>query len=182
MLLAEHPPTANLFVTYLSRGCHMNPIDEPLPWRVNTNASYVPLEYEGQTIGYCDPDYADELAHTMNEQITLNKALRMACRDLLKRMNKNTSRASELADRYIKQAKRPISGPRALAFMLAERQRELGLSPQEFFKFCDTFKISEQDIAEMADGKAVAPHNVAPISRVLGITPTDVESILGQST
>ncbi|TAF52204.1 MAG: hypothetical protein EAZ61_08760 [Oscillatoriales cyanobacterium] len=160
----------------------MKPIDEPLPWRVSTNASYVPLEYEGQVIGYCELDYADELATTMNEQATLHKALRMACRDLLKRMNKDVNRASELADRYVKQAKRPTSGPRALAFMLAERQRELGLSPQEFFKFCDTFKISEQDIAHMADGHAVASHNIAPISRVLGITPTEVEAVLGQSS
>lgn len=160
----------------------MNPIDEPLPWRVNAKASYVPLEYEGQVIGYCDLEYADELATTMNEQATLHKALRMACRDLLKRMHKDVNRASELADRYVKQAKRPVSGPRALAFMLAERQRELGLSPQEFFKFCDTFKISEHDIAQMADGKAVASHNIAPISRVLGITPTEVEAVLGQSS
>jgi hypothetical protein len=160
----------------------MNPIDEPLPWRVNAKASYVPLEYEGETVGYCDPDYADELAITMNEQITFKKALRMACRDLLKRMNKDTKRAPELADRYIQQAKRPTSGPRALAFLLAERQRELGLSPQEFLKFCDTFKISERDITELAEGKTIAPRNIAPISRVLGITPMEVEAVLGQSS
>lgn len=160
----------------------MNPIDEPLPWRVNAKASYVPLEFEGETVGYCDPEYADELAMTMNEQITLQKALRMACRDLLKRMNKDTKRAQDLADRYIQQAKRPTSGPRALAFLLVDRQRELGLSQQEFFKFCDTFKISERDIAELAEGRAIAPRNIAPISRVLGITPTEVEAILGASS
>ncbi|MGD1904256.1 MAG: hypothetical protein ACFB9N_18680 [Geitlerinemataceae cyanobacterium] len=159
----------------------MNPIDEPLPWRVNKGAAYAPLEYEGKTIGYCEPDYADEIATVMNDRITLEKALRMACRDLLKRMNKDTSRASDLAQRYLQQAKRPTSGPRALAYMLAERQRELGLSQVEFFKFCDTFKISGKDIADMADGKAVPARNIAPISRVLGVAPTEVEIVLGQA-
>jgi len=159
----------------------MNSIDEPLPWRVNPSAAYAPLEYEGETIGYCEPEYAEEIAAAMNDRITLEKALRMACRDLLKRMKKDTSRTSELANRYLQQAKRPTSGPRALAYMLAERQRELGLSQAEFFKFCDTFKISGRDIADMADGKDVPTRNIAPISRVLGIAPTEVETVLGRS-
>jgi len=156
-------------------------IGEPPAWRSNPAQKYVPLLFEDEVIGYCDPEYAAEITEVMNEQEVLRKALRLACLDILRRLKKDTQRVDELVDRYIQRAERPKSGPRAIALLMVERQRELGLSQGEFLKFCDTFKISAQDLISMAEGKPISPALIAPISRVLGKTPTEVEAILNGS-
>ncbi|NJK27397.1 MAG: hypothetical protein HC925_00815 [Coleofasciculaceae cyanobacterium SM2_3_26] len=156
----------------------MNPVTEPVAWEVALEQQYVPLLHEGNMVGFCTPTYAKEIAEALNEEDRVRKALRMACLDLLRRVGGDTSRVGELMERYIERAQRPKFGPRAIAAMLSDRQRDLQLSNQEFVKFCDTYKVSPRELKSIYAGENIDRRLIAPIARILGIAPADVLDIL----
>lgn len=156
----------------------MASVNEPLPWEFDADHPYVPLFCEGECVGYCDPDFARDIADAMNEQEKLQKALRLACQDLARQLKGEAQQVEELVEKYVRRAERPKSGPRALALLLADRQKQLGVNPQEFIKFCDSYRLSPKDIKAMCAGKPVAPRQVPQIARILGISVDDVYDVL----
>ncbi|WP_017660916.1 hypothetical protein [Baaleninema simplex] len=156
----------------------MAPLNEPLPWEIDASKPLVPVFCEGDCVGYCEPEYANEILEVMNEQEKLLKALRMACGDLVRKRKGDPEEVEELVQKYIQRAERPKSGPRAIALLLAERQKQLGVSPQEFLKFCDTYRVSSQDIKNMCAGREVPTDLIAPLARILGTTVEQVQDIL----
>ncbi|MGC9505006.1 hypothetical protein [Baaleninema sp.] len=156
----------------------MTPLNEPLPWEIDANKPLVPVFCEGDLVGYCEPEYANEILDVMNEQDKLLKALRMACSDLVRKRKGDPAEVEELVQKYIQRAERPKSGPRAIALLLAERQKQLGVSPQEFLKFCDTYRVSSEDIKNMCAGREVPHDLIAPLARILGTTVEQVQDIL----
>ena len=152
--------------------------EEKLPWELGAMQPHVPLFYEGELVGYFEPDYAEEIVEALNERDRLQKALRLACLDLLKKMGVSSNRANELTNRYLTRAERPKFGPRAIAAMLVDRQKALRVSPQEFMKFCDTYKISPLQLDDIYEGKPISNDLIPPIARILGITEEEVLDVL----
>jgi hypothetical protein len=139
---------------------------------------YVPILYQGSLAGFCSPEYSEEIVQTLNQEERLRKALRIACLDLLRQVGADTSKVDALMKKYMSLAERPKYGPRAVAFLLRERQQDLQVSTQEFVKFCDTFKVSPQQLQSIFAGKSIEPTLMAPIARILGKTTAEVEAVL----
>ncbi|MDY6938784.1 MAG: hypothetical protein SWY16_14060 [Cyanobacteriota bacterium] len=153
-------------------------IREPESWEFNPDRPYVPIFHDGELVGYCQPFYAREIVESLNEQDTLRKALRISCSDLIRKLGGDPSKLDDLVQKYITKAQRPKSGPRAVAAMLIDRQKDLRVSPQEFVKFCDTYKVSSQQLRALAEGKDIERKYIEPLSRILGITPAAVTDVL----
>lgn len=139
---------------------------------------YIPILYEGELIGYCKPEYAEEIVETLNEEQRMQKALRLACLDLIRKAGGKRIKVDELMKKYMVLAKRPRYGPRAIALLLRERQEQLQVSAPEFIKFCDIHKISPEDLKNIYAGKAIEPSLISPIARILGKTLAEVQAIL----
>lgn len=139
---------------------------------------YIPILHEGELIGYCKPDYAEEIVEILNEEQRQEKALRLACLDLIRKAGGKRSKVDDLMKKYMARAKRPKYGPRAIAILLRERQEQLQVSAPEFIKFCDIHKISPEDLKNISAGKAIDPNLVGPIARILGKASTEVRAIL----
>lgn len=139
---------------------------------------YVPILYQGSLAGFCSPEYSEEMVQTLNQEERLRKALRIACLELLRKAGADTSKVDALMKKYMSLAERPKYGPRAVAFLLRERQQDLRVSTQEFVKFCDTFKVSPQQLQSIFAGKSIEPSLIAPIARILGKTTGEVEEVL----
>ncbi|MDY6804681.1 MAG: hypothetical protein SXA11_12850 [Cyanobacteriota bacterium] len=142
---------------------------------------YIPILHEGELIGYCKPDYAEEIVEILNDEQSLEKALRLACLDLIRKAGGKRSKVDSLMKKYMERAKRPKYGPRAIAVLLRERQEQLQVSAPEFIKFCDIHKISPEDLKNISAGKAIEPNLIAPIARILGKTSAEVQGILERS-
>ena len=153
-------------------------IREPDSWEFNPDRPYVPVLHDGQLVGYCQPFYAREIVESLNEQETLRKALRIACSDLIRKLGGDRNKLDDLVNRYIAKAERPKFGPRAIAAMLIDRQKDLRVSPQEFVKFCDTYKVSTQQLRDLAEGKDIDRKYIEPLARILGITAAEVMEVL----
>ncbi|MEH2380563.1 MAG: hypothetical protein V7K27_17025 [Nostoc sp.] len=150
-------------------GAAMSLRNEPLDWQVESNDPYIPVYHQGDLVGFFKPDYASEVIKFLNEQEVLKKALKMACNDLIKKMGGDTNKVNYLMGKYIINSERPKYGTRAIAILLADRQKELDLSNQEFTKFCDSFKLSPTELNNIYAGEAFDDSLLAPISRILGI-------------
>lgn len=153
-------------------------IQESLSWEFQPEQPHLPIYREGELVGYCHPFYAREIVEAMNDRDKLRKALRIACLDLLRAKGGNPAKVGELMEKYLAKTERPKSGPRAIAVMLVDRQKELKLSPQEFLKFCDTYKVSSQNLNDLAAGKSVDSNLINPLARILGISAADVKEVL----
>ncbi|MEB3343551.1 hypothetical protein [Okeania sp.] len=150
---------------------------EESPWECGMGF-YVPILNQGELVGICKPEYAEEILEVMNEQERLRKALRLACLDLLRRVGGKRTRVNDLMQKYIALAERPKYGPRAIALLLRERQDQLQVSGHEFIKFCDIHKISPEELKDIYAGKPVDNTLIAPIARILGKTNIEVQEIL----
>ena len=139
---------------------------------------YIPVLHQGELIGYCKPEYAEEIVEILNEQERMQKALRLACLDLIRKAGGKRSKVDGLVKKYMALAKRPKYGPRAIALLLRERQEQLKVGAPEFIKFCDIHKISPEELKNIYAGKVIDPSLIAPIARVLGKTSTEVQTIL----
>ncbi|WP_365743522.1 hypothetical protein [Nostoc sp. JL33] len=150
-------------------GAAMSLRNEPLDWQVESNDPYIPVYHQGDLVGFFKPDYASEVIKFLNEQVVLKKALKMACTDLIKKMGGDPNKVNYLMGKYIITSERPKHGTRAIAILLTDRQKELDLSNQEFTKFCDSFKLSPDELNNIYAGEAFDDSLLAPISRILGI-------------
>lgn len=153
-------------------------IQESFSWEFNPDRPHLPFYREGELVGYCHPDYVQEIVEAMNEQDKWRKALRIACLDILRAKGSDPRKVEELMEKYLAKTERPKSGPRAIALMLLDRQKELQLSTQEFLKFCDTYKVSAQDIKDLAMGKDLEPNLINPIARILGVSAAEVKKAI----
>lgn len=145
-------------------------IDQLLPWKSNSNECFVAISYEGEVVGFCKSDFASQIVETLNEDEKLRKALHLACYDLVARSGGSTSSINELMQQYIARAARPKSGTGAIALLLKERQKELDLTNEEFAKFCDTFRLSREDLKNIYSGVEIENTQLAPLARILGMT------------
>ncbi|OUL28182.1 hypothetical protein [Nostoc sp. 106C] len=148
----------------------MSIYNEHSDWQAESSDSFVPVYYQGSLTGFFKQDYVDEIIRFLNEQEVLNKALRLACTDLIKKTGGDANQVKNLMKKYIKISERPKYGTRAIALLLNERQKELDLNIQEFTKFCDTFKVSPPELDNIYAGEAIDDSLLAPLSRILGLS------------
>ncbi|NEP42050.1 MAG: hypothetical protein F6K35_23650 [Okeania sp. SIO2H7] len=139
---------------------------------------YIPILHQGELIGYCKPEYAENIVETFNEEDRLQKALRLACLDLIRKSGGQRGKVDDLMRKYMSLAKRPKYGPRAIAVLLRERQQQLKVSAPEFIKFCDIHKISPEELDNIYAGKAIDPILIPAIARILGKRAIEVQTIL----
>jgi hypothetical protein len=142
--------------------------EQPPTWSINDSDSYIPLLYEGSVIGFCKPEFASQIAQRLNENETVRKALHEACRDLASRIG--TTTGTDLVQQYLERVERPKSGTGAIALLLQQRQEELDLTNEEFAKFCDTFRLSRDELKNIYAGEAIESHQLSALSRILGMT------------
>jgi hypothetical protein len=153
----------------------MTPTNQPLRLQVDHYRSFIPLSSEEMEVGFCTPEFAARIVETFNEyerlheeNETLNKALQMACVDLIRRTGGNGAQVNRLIRKYIERAKRPEHGPRAIAFLLRERQKELDLSTRDFVRFCSSYKLSPQELKDVYSGKDISDRQLRVLTRILG--------------
>ncbi len=149
--------------------------NQSLRLEFNPDRSYIAITYDDLDVGYCTPEFASRIVETLNEteqlredNEVLTKALQLACLDLLKRMGSNPNRVNKLMQRYLEQSKRPEHGTRAVAFLLRDRQRELGVNDREFVFFCNSYRLSPQELRDIYRGKDISDDQLKVLSRILG--------------
>lgn len=162
----------------------MKPTNQPIRLQLNHYRSYIAISYDDIEVGFCTPEFADRIVETFNEyerlhedNETLNKALQMACRDLVKQSGGNAYHVTRRIKQYIEKAKRPEHGTRAIAFLLRERQRELDLSNREFVRFCYSYKLAPQELKDIFSGKDITDNQLKVLSRILGKSAEDLTEV-----
>ncbi|HEY9908159.1 MAG TPA: hypothetical protein V6D18_11225 [Thermosynechococcaceae cyanobacterium] len=140
-----------------------------LPWEVQPDEVYVPVLYQGEVVGFCKPEMAQRIADCFNEEDTCRRALQLACYDLIARSG-STKSPQDLMRRYLAKAERPKSGTGAIAVSLKERQRELDLTDEEFARFCDTFRLSREELRNIYVGESIEGNQLSPLARILGLS------------
>ncbi len=145
-----------------------------LPWECSAKSAYVPLSHEGAIVGFCDPKYATAIAKGLNETDLLQKALQMACYDLIARTGGSSDSVAELVQQYRSKAERSPQGSALIALLLRERQIDLDLTNDEFAKFCDSYRLSRAELREIYQGEEVESHQLIPLARILGKTVDQV--------
>ncbi|MCW6036149.1 hypothetical protein K4A83_07670 [Spirulina subsalsa FACHB-351] len=153
----------------------MKQTNQPLHLEFNSDRTYIAIVYEDQEVGFCTPEIAARIVETLNEDEqlhedndTLTKALQMACLDLIRRTGGNPARVNKLMERYLENAKRPEHGTRAIAFLLRDRQRELDVSDKEFIFFCNSYRLSPQELRDIYRGKDITDEQIKVIARIVG--------------
>jgi len=166
----------------------MTPTNQPLRWQLNPDQSYIPISYQGRQVGFCAPKFAAKIVEVFNEDEKLQeenellkKALQIACLDLLKQSNSQPNQLNEIQlnelqkqylksakKQYLKSAKRPEHGTAAIAFLLRSRQGELDISDQEFAGFCNSYKLSLQELKDIYNGKEISDSQLKVLARILG--------------
>ena len=151
----------------------MAKIYQPLLWELYPQNAYIPISYEGKIIGLCKPNFATRIVETLNEDEKLHKALYMACTELSAKLD-GTITAEELMQQYLIKAERPTHGTAFIALLLKERQENLDLTDEEFAKFCDTFRLSREELRNIFAGEEIESTQLGPLSRILGLTIDEV--------
>lgn len=152
----------------------MAKINRSLPWEANSSETFAPLSYEGEIVGFCKLDYANQIAAILNEEEQHRKALYLACYDLVAKSGGHTEEINDLMQQYLAKAARPKSGTGAIALLLKERQAELDLTDEEFAKFCDTFRLSRAELKSIYAGTEIESNQLMPLSRILGMTQDEL--------
>ncbi len=137
--------------------------------------SYIAIYHEDREVGFCTPEFADLIVEALNENEqldeeneTINKALQMACRELLKRSGGKPNQVKQLMRKYLQKAKPFKYGSRAIAYLLWDRQKQLDVSNHEFIRFCDSYKLSPQELLDIYKGKEVTDSQLRAVSRIVG--------------
>lgn len=155
--------------------------DKPVEWQIKVHDFYVPLTYQGNTVGLIDPRYVKGIANILNGEESLKKALRLACQDLLQEWEgdpNDLTQLKSLMKKYIAHTRKPKSGTPAIAALLKERQQELDIQQMEFVRFCDSYKLAPEDLKSIFDGKAIESRLFAPLCRILGKDTDELIAIL----
>lgn len=151
----------------------MTRLHHPPSWDSSSNQSYIPISHEGNVVGFCQPDYANRIVETLNEEDRLRKALHLACQDLISR-GVMASSVEALVHDYLHKSGRPRKGTALIALMLKERQAELDITDAEFAKFCDSYKLSRHELQAIYNGTEIESSQLLPLSRILGMTVDEV--------
>jgi len=153
----------------------MTPTNRSFRLEFNPDRNYIAITYDDIEVGFCTPEFASRIVETLNESEqlredneVLSKALQIACLDLLKRTGGSPTRANKLMQRYLEQSKRPEHGSRAIAYLLRDRQRELNVSEKEFAFFCNSYRLSPQELKAIYKGKDISDEQIKVLSRILG--------------
>lgn len=155
--------------------------DQSIDWEIKVHDFYVPLTYQGETVGFVDPRYIKGIANVLNGEESIKKALRLACEELLIEQGRNPQDMKELKAlmrEYITRTRRPKMGTPAIAALLKERQKELDISQLEFVRFCDSYKLSPDDLKNIYAGEPIESKIFAPLCRILGKDTDEIISIL----
>lgn len=143
-------------------------------WECSAQSSYVSLSYSGEVIGFCRSEYAAQIAKSLNEIEKLQKALQLACYDLVARSGGSSESITELVNRYLAKVERPLQGSALIAVLLKERQIDLDLTDDEFAKFCDSYRLSPAQLRAIYRGEEIEGHQLTPLARILGKTIDEV--------
>ncbi|EKQ69268.1 hypothetical protein OsccyDRAFT_1893 [Leptolyngbyaceae cyanobacterium JSC-12] len=146
-------------------------------WSSNPHEHYVPILYEGEIVGFCQPTYVARILATLNDDEKLRKALKLACYDLISRAGGNRTEVEDLVQKYLARVTRPKQGTAAIAHYLRERQAELDLTEGEFTKFCYTFRLAASDLAKIYNGEELESRLLIPLSRILGMTVDELIAV-----
>ena len=152
--------------------------NQPKLWTSDPNEMYVPISYQGEMVGFCKPNYATQLLETLNGDDKFRKALQLACYDLVAKSGGSPEQINALMQQYLQKAQRPKEGIGAIALYLKERQQELDLTDEEFIKFCNSFRLSPQELDSIYSGQEIDSKQLAPLSRILGLTVDEVIAVL----
>lgn len=139
-------------------------------WTSNPHDLYVPIAYEGETVGFLKPNHAGQILEALNDDEKLRKALKLACYDLVARSGGSKENVADLVQQYLAKAGRPTRGVAAIALFLRERQLELDLTDDEFAKFCDTFRLSAAELEGIYRGNELESTQLTPLARILGMS------------
>ena len=140
------------------------------PWQFDPYDPYFPISYEGVGVGVCKLDFAARIVEVLNEDGKLRKALEMACVDLLRQSGGDPNRVDELVNKYLERTERPKHGTGAIAFLLRDRQEELDMSDKEFARFCESYKLSPEELKDIYEGKEVTNSQLGVLARILRIS------------
>lgn len=143
-------------------------------WESNAQAAYVPVLHEGTVVGFCQPDYAPKIVRHLNEVEQLKKALHLACYELTARMGRSSESVNDLVESFLVKVSRPVRGVALIALLLRERQVELDLNDDEFAKFCDSYRLSHEELIAIYNEEEVDRHQLIPLSRILGRSVDEV--------
>lgn len=149
----------------------------PVDWQLEPEPTFIKVTYKGELVGFFTPEHAKSVVKVFNEEESLLKALRRACADLIAERNGNPSQVAELMKYYINNTKRPKYGTGAIAFLLKERKEELDINTQEFILFCESYKLSQQELREIHAGKKIDDSCLTPLSRILGKPVSELVAI-----
>jgi hypothetical protein len=149
-------------------------IQPPLPWQVDAQAPFVPISLEGQVVAYCHPGQAQSVAAILNEHNKMKKALKLACYDLVARTGGSSDSVNELMQQYLNRVSRPTQGTALIALLLKQRQQDLDLTAEEFAKFCDSYRLSREELQAIYHGVDLDNSQLSPLARILGLTVDEV--------
>jgi hypothetical protein len=148
--------------------------DQPSSWQFESQAAYVPISHEGTIVGFCQPNYVKQVISTLNDAEKLQKALQLACYDLIAREGGSREDVDDRVQTYLNRVSRPLSGTALVALMLKERQAELDLNHEEFAKFCDSYRLSREELRNIYHGEEIESQQLSPLARILGKTIDEV--------
>ncbi|MEC4984594.1 MAG: hypothetical protein SAJ37_08085 [Oscillatoria sp. PMC 1068.18] len=151
--------------------------DEPLEWNFNAKVKFFPVYYQGVVVGFFNPEYAQRIVKILNEDENLRKALKNACLDLLEQQGGDSREVEGLMSKYISGTKRPKYGTQAIAILLRERQAELDISDREFARFCDSYRLSWENLQNVYTGKEIEDSLIVPLARILGKSPAEIIAV-----
>jgi len=151
---------------------------QPEPWKYYSSEVYVSLTYEDEVVGFCKPDFAARIVEALNDDEKLRRALWMACSDLARLNGGASIPADALVDRYLVRTAEPVSGTAAIAVLLRQRQIELDISDKEFARFCDSYRLSQDQLQTIFSGEEIDSDMLPPLSRILGRSVDDLMLVL----
>jgi hypothetical protein len=142
--------------------------NKSLTWQFDPYDPYFPILYEGVEVGFCTLEFSTRIVEVLNEEGKLRKALELACLDLLRQSGADPNQVEELMKKYLVRTERPKYGTGAIAFLLRDRQEELDISDKEFARFCDSYKLSHEELKGIYEGKQITNSQLVVLSRILG--------------
>ena len=142
--------------------------NKSLTWQFDPYDPYFPILYEGVEVGFCTLEFSARIVEVLNEEGKLRKALELACLDLLRQSGADPNQVEELMKKYLVRTERPKYGTGAIAFLLRDRQEELDISDKEFARFCDSYKLSHEELKGIYEGKQITNSQLVILSRILG--------------
>jgi hypothetical protein len=149
-------------------------LQPPPPWKVEPQNPFVPISLSGQIVAYCHPDHAKQITEILNENDKLQKAMQLACYDLVARKGGSSDSVDEMMQQYLNRVSRPTKGTALIALLLKERQQNLDLTNEEFAKFCDSYRLSRDELKQIYRGMDINHNQLSPIARILSVSVDEV--------